>query len=90
MFGMEIAFFVSRGNVSHTYSPGTFVTEGAERWLLSAEIGHNFPNAIAHQLEGFIISGCAKRVGKTNPGRRDISVALWHITQCSRLQVRRV
>jgi len=31
MFGTEIAFFFGRGDVSHTYSPGIFVTEGAER-----------------------------------------------------------
>jgi hypothetical protein len=75
MFGTEIIFFFGHGNVSHSYSPGTFVTEGAERWLLNAEIGHNFPNAITHQLEAFTILGCAKYVGKTKEGRCFISIA---------------
>jgi hypothetical protein len=69
MFGTEIAFFFGRGNVSHTYSPGTFVTDGAEQWLLNAEIGHNFPNAVAHQLEAFVMSGCAKRIDEAEEGK---------------------
>jgi len=45
------------------------VTEGAETWLQTAEIGHNCPNGAARQLDAFIVSGCAKRVDKTEEGK---------------------
>lgn len=78
IFGTEVALFYSRGNDSHTYSPGRFVTEGAQKWVESAEIGNNHPDSIATQLEGFIISGCAGRVNKlkkTKEGRYCTSIS---------------
>ena len=65
MFGTEVALFFSRGDISHTYNPGTFVTEGAEKWLGLAEIGCNTPSGIATQLEAFATSGCAERIEET-------------------------
>ena len=63
-FGTEVALFYSCGNLSHLYSPGCFVTEGAQKWLESAEVGNDLPDNISMQLEGFIISGCAEWVNK--------------------------
>jgi len=65
MFGTEVVLFFSCGNISHTYNPGTFVTEGAEKWLGLAEIGRNTPSGIATQLEAFAISGCAEQIKET-------------------------
>ena len=54
------------------------MTEGAQKWLASAEIGNNLPGKIAIQLEGFIVSGCAEQVNKrkkTKEGRYCIPTA---------------
>jgi hypothetical protein len=65
MFGTQIALFFSHGDISHTYNPGAFVTEGAQKWLELVEIGRNTPGAIAMQLEGFVTSGCAEQIKET-------------------------
>ena len=46
-FGTEIALFFSRSSISHSYNPGVFATEGAEKWLERAQIGHNTPKNIS-------------------------------------------
>jgi len=69
MYGTEITLLFGRGNNSHTYSPGAYVTKGAGKWLENAEIGNNPPVEAARQLEAFVISGCAQRVKPTKGGK---------------------
>ena len=57
--------FFGHGNISHTYTPGAYVTEGAEKWLEHAQIGRNTAKNIAIQLEGFVTSGCAEQFEET-------------------------
>jgi hypothetical protein len=70
--------FYGCGNFSHTYSPGCFVTERAQKWLESTEIGNNPPDKIVIQLDGYVTSGCAEQVNKskkTKEGRYCIPTA---------------
>ncbi|KAH9955750.1 hypothetical protein BC827DRAFT_1158100 [Russula dissimulans] len=54
--------------VAHSYSSGSFATEGARRWLENAEIGNNTPQDSAIQLEGFCTSNCGERIRKIKEG----------------------
>lgn len=83
MFGTQITLFFSRGDISRTYDPGAFVTDDAQKWLEVAEIGHNTPGGIAMQLEGFVTSGCAKRIKgtlRTKECKYSISIASYYGT----------
>jgi len=51
------------------------MTEGAEKWLQHAEIGHNCLLAAARQLDTFILSGCAERVSKTKESKYYVPIA---------------
>jgi hypothetical protein len=79
LFGTEIAIFYSRGLGSHSYSPGSFVTKGAEKWVQTAEIGGNSPDGAAQQLGAFVASGLAKRVDKIMEGKCYIPTASYGI-----------
>lgn len=75
-FGTEIALFYSRGHhTSHVYNPSSFVTKGAKKWVENADIGHNCAEDAAQQLDAYIVSGCAKRVGRTDEGKYYIPIA---------------
>ncbi|KAH9955288.1 hypothetical protein BC827DRAFT_1271815 [Russula dissimulans] len=54
--------------VAHSYSSGSFATEGARRWLENAEIGNNTPQDSAIQLEGFCTSNCGEWIRKIKEG----------------------
>jgi len=62
LFGTEITLLFGHGNITHDYTPGAFVTAGAQKWLEQAQIGHNTPENIAIQLEAFTVSGCAEQL----------------------------
>ena len=54
--------------MTHTYAPGSFVTEKASQWLANAEIGHNTIHNASYQMEAFTVSGCGTRVNNVNEG----------------------
>jgi hypothetical protein len=41
----------------------------------NAEIGHNCPDDAARQLDTYVVTGCAKRVGGTKKGKYYIPIA---------------
>jgi hypothetical protein len=50
----------------HTYSAGSFATEGARNWLEHTEVGCDTAQNMALQMEGFAVSGLSKRFKKTH------------------------
>ena len=52
----------------HTYSAGSFASEGARNWLEHSLVGQNAPQNVALQMEGFTVSGCNDGIKKTQDG----------------------
>lgn len=64
MFQTEILLLYCRGNIAHSYIPGTFATDGARKWLENADTGCCTPSTAARQMEGYSVSGCVRRPKK--------------------------
>ena len=43
----------------HTYSPASYASDRANKWLELSMVGQNTPQNVASQIEGFTISGCS-------------------------------
>ncbi len=51
----------------HTYSAGSFASEGVRNWLEHSKVGQCTPHDMAMQMEGFTVSGCGNSI-KTQDG----------------------
>jgi hypothetical protein len=68
MFQTETLLLYCRGDITHSYLPGSFATGGARKWLENADTGRCTPIVAARQMEGYSVSGCVKRPSKTQKG----------------------
>ncbi len=68
MYRTETLVLFCRGNLAHSYSCGSFATEGAQNWLENSDVGHSVMNLAAMQMEAFMVSGCNKRVNTLKGG----------------------
>ncbi len=66
MFQTETLLLYCRGNMTHSYIPGSFATDGAMKWLENADTGCCAPITAAKQMEGYSVSGCVRRSKKSS------------------------
>src|SRR5712671_3001383 len=75
LYQTETLVLFCRSEIAHSYSSGSFATEGARKWLENVDVGHDTPQNVAIQMEAFCISGVSKRLQKSQGGMYHIPIS---------------
>jgi len=68
LYQTETLVLFCHGNLQHTYSYGSFATEGTQNWLKNSNIGHTKLDLAALQMKVFSVAGCNKQVNTLKEG----------------------
>ena len=74
LYQTVILFLFCHGNVMHTYSSGSFASEGVHKWIKHTQIKSDTAENVAMQMEGFAVLCLSKCIKTKQNGVYQISI----------------